>query len=307
MPQNSLAEEFRRARRHGLHLAEAALLAAAMAAFGCLPVDWASRLGGRIGRLIGPRLGVSRRALRNLRDALPENSEAENRRILAGMWDNLGRAAGEYPHLARICAAASGRVEIVNGEAVGALLAGDKPAIVFGGHFSNWEVGPATIHRLMGQSLLSVYRAANNPWVDRLLRQHLSARQAVSKGAKGGRDLLRHLRHGGHIAMLVDQKQNDGIAVPFFGRDAMTAPAIARLGLHFDCPIVPIRVERIDGARFRLTVMAAIETARTGDAARDVLATMTRVNAVIEDWVRARPEQWLWLHRRWPDQAAARI
>ena len=305
MPQDALTEGLRRVRRDALHLAEAALLAAAMAAFGCLPVDLASRLGGHIGRLIGPRLGVSRRALRNLRAAMPENSEAENRRILGGMWDNLGRAAGEYPHLARICAAASGRVEIVNGEAVGALLAGAKPAIVFGGHFSNWEVGPATIHRLMGQSLLSVYRAANNPWVDRLLRQHLRARHAVSKGAKGGRDLLRHLHRGGHIAMLVDQKQNDGIAVPFFGRDAMTAPAIARLGLHFDCPIVPIRVERIGGARFRLTIMAAIEPARTGDAARDVLATMTRVNAVIEDWVRARPEQWLWLHRRWPESAAA--
>ena len=100
--------------------------------------------------------------------------------------------------------------------------------------------------------------------------------------------------------MLVDQKQNDGIAVPFFGRDAMTAPAIARIGLRFGCPLLPIAVERLSGARFRVTVMPALNLAATGNVALDVLAGMTRVNALIEDWIRARPEQWLWLHRRWP-------
>jgi Kdo2-lipid IVA lauroyltransferase/acyltransferase len=281
--------------------AEAAALVAVMAVFAALPVDWASALGGAIARLVGPRLGASRRALRNLARALPENSDAENRRILYAMWDNLGRAVAEYPHLASICTEDSGRVEIVDGERIAALLAGDRPAILFGGHFANWEVGPSTIHRLMGGTLLSIYRAANNPWVDRLRRRWLLDRQAVAKGAQGGRELLRHLRRGGHLAMLVDQKLNDGIAVPFFGRDAMTAPAIARLALQFACPIVPIRVERLAGARFRFAVLPPLAVSPTGDTAADVLATMTRINAVIEEWVRARPEQWLWLHRRWPD------
>ncbi len=101
--------------------------------------------------------------------------------------------------------------------------------------------------------------------------------------------------------MLVDQKQNDGIPVPFFGRDAMTAPAIGRLALRFNCPVVPIRTERLDGARFRFTVLPPIELAPTGDGAFDVAAAMARINALIEEWVRARPGQWLWLHRRWPD------
>jgi KDO2-lipid IV(A) lauroyltransferase len=295
----------RRVRRQAFQLSEAALIAAVMAVFGCLSVDRASTLGGYIGRTIGPRLGASRRALHNLRRVMPENSEPENRRIIRAMWDNLGRTVAEYPHLAQICAPASDRVEIVNGEAVGRLLTGDQPTILFGGHFANWEVGPSMIHRLMGSSLLSVYRAANNPWVDRLLRRRLVSRRAVAKGTVGGRDLLRHLRQGGHVAMLVDQKQNDGIAVRFFGQDAMTAPAIARLGQRFHCPIVPIRVERLGGARFRFTVTAAIEVVDTGDATADVLATMTMVNAIIEDWVRLRPEQWLWLHRRWPNRAAS--
>jgi KDO2-lipid IV(A) lauroyltransferase len=81
----------------------------------------------------------------------------------------------------------------------------------------------------------------------------------------------------------------------------MTAPAIAKLARQFACPIVPVRVERLAGARFRFTVEPALAVADSGDAAADIAAAMTCVNAVIEAWARARPEQWLWLHRRWPD------
>jgi KDO2-lipid IV(A) lauroyltransferase len=289
------------ARRQIGDLAEAALVIPVMIVFACLPVDWASALGGAIGRLLGPRLRASRRALRNMARAMPENGDAENRRILRAMWDNLGRAVAEYPHLDAICAARSKRVEIVNGEAAADLRISGKAGIIFGGHFGNWEIGPSMIHDLMGSSLLSIYRAANNKWIDRVMRRRLRARQAIPKGVEGGRQLLRHLRHGGHVAMLVDQKMNDGIAVAFFGRAAMTAPAIARLGLRFHCPLLPVRVERLEGARFRLTILPPLDVVDTGDTAADVLQTMTRVNAVIESWVRARPEQWLWLHRRWPD------
>jgi Kdo2-lipid IVA lauroyltransferase/acyltransferase len=281
-------------------MAEAVALELVMAIFAALPVDHASACGGRIARVIGPHLGISRRALANLARAMPENDAAENRRILRCMWENLGRALAEHPHLGHICDGVSGRVEIINGDAVLDLVTSRRPALLFGAHLANWEVGPSTVHRMMGDALLSVYRAANNPWVERMLRRRLPARRAVAKGAAGGRELVRHVRRGGAAAMLVDQKQNDGIAVAFFGAAAMTAPAIARLGRRFDCPIVPIRVERLEGAHFRFTVEEALDTVATGNAVADVLATMMRVNAIIEDWVRARPEQWLWLHRRWP-------
>ncbi|MGO9787325.1 MAG: lysophospholipid acyltransferase family protein [Stellaceae bacterium] len=285
--------------RQAIHLAQAAGLVAVMTVFGVLPVDWASKLGGFLGRTFGPQLGLSRRALANIGRALPDNDEAQNRRILRGMWDNLGRAVAEYPHLGWICAAESGRVEIVNESGVTDLLNDGKPGIVFGGHFSNWEVGPATLHRLLGESLVSVYREANNPWVDRLIRHWRRSRRAVAKGAEGGRDLLRHLNRGGHLGILVDQKLNDGISVPFFGRDAMTAPALARLGLRFGCPLVPVQSERLRDARFRMTVLPRLEIEDTGDISADVLAAMTHVNAMLESWIRARPEQWLWLHKRW--------
>ena len=293
------------AGRRALHLAEIGALLLVFTLFACLPVDAASALGGWIGRMLGPRMvGHSRRALRNLRRALPENSEAENQRILRGMWDNLGRTMAEYPRLGWICGAKSGRVEIVNGAGLNALLADGAPGIIFGAHIGSWEIAPVTLHRLVGPSLLSVYRAANNPLVEPLLQRLRHSPRAVPKGSAGGRAVIRHLHQGGHLAMFVDQKMNDGIAVPFFGRAAMTAPAVARLGLRFDCPLVPVRVERLNGARFRLTVYPALEMPahEKKDPGEDaVLALMTRVNATLEDWIRARPEQWLWLHKRWPD------
>jgi len=100
--------------------------------------------------------------------------------------------------------------------------------------------------------------------------------------------------------MLVDQKMNNGIAVPFFGRPAMTAPALAQLALRFDCPVVPARVVRLNGAHFQLIVYPPLEVAKTGDREHDTLTLMTQVNTMIEGWIRERPEQWLWLHNRWP-------
>lgn len=100
--------------------------------------------------------------------------------------------------------------------------------------------------------------------------------------------------------MLVDQKMNDGIVVPFLGQDAMTAPALAQFALRYDCPVIPARVERLDGARFRITVLPPIPLARTGDRQTDIFNAMVQVNGLLEQWIRERPEQWLWLHRRWP-------
>ncbi len=101
--------------------------------------------------------------------------------------------------------------------------------------------------------------------------------------------------------MLVDQKLNEGILVPFFGRPAMTATALALLALRFDCDVLPARVERPPGARFRLTVFPPLALPRSGDDGADVAALTTTVTAVIESWIRERPEEWLWIHRRWPD------
>src|SRR5499427_8564042 len=70
--------------------------------FKLLPLDCASALGAALAHRIGPFLGVSKHAQRNISRAFPELSETEIARVVAGMWDNLGRVAAEYPHLRKI-------------------------------------------------------------------------------------------------------------------------------------------------------------------------------------------------------------
>jgi KDO2-lipid IV(A) lauroyltransferase len=285
------------------HALEGAVAIAGYSFFEFLPLDWASGLGGFLARKLGPRLGLNKRARRNLNRAMPELSPDAIERVIVGMWDNLGRVVAEYPHLgAYRVYDGDGRVEIVGAENIRAQAVRGKGAIFFSGHFGNWEVAPLAVTQA-GLGAVEIYRPANNPLVDKLLNRARSVigSELVPKGTVAARRAIAALQEGRHIAMLVDQKMNDGIAVPFFGRFAMTAPALARLALRYDCAVVPVRVHRIAGARFRITAEAPLELPRSGDTEADTLALMTSVNSVIERWVRERPEHWFWLHRRWPD------
>ncbi|MGQ9370380.1 lipid A biosynthesis lauroyl acyltransferase [Azospirillum sp. ST 5-10] len=285
------------------HPLEAALALGFCALFRALPVDAASALGGWIGRTVGPWLPGTRRARRNLVRAFPEKTPAEVARIIRGMWDNLGRTMAEYPHLDTIVTTGpGGRTEVRGAEHVDALRDDGRAGLMVSGHLANWEVLPMAA-RERGLALAVVYRAPNNPMVDRLLVRLRGAAAAtlLPKGAEGARALVRLLAKGGHAGLLIDQKMNDGIAVPFFGRDAMTAPAAAQLALRFGIPLHPVRTERLGGARFRVTVLPTLDVPATGDRSADVREVMVRLNAQLEAWIRERPEQWLWLHRRWPD------
>jgi len=281
---------------------EAWLAAAAIRMLGLLPLDWASALGGALARTLGPRLGVSKRARLNLRAVMPELSAADTDRIVRGMWDNLGRVAFEYPHLAGIeVFDPVGRVEVRGWEHI-VKAVDEKRSIVFvAAHLGNWELAPLSAGQY-GLDVAFIYRAANNPLVDAILaRLRGGYGELIPKGATASRRAMAMLRRSGHVGMLVDQKLNNGIAVPFFGRPAMTAPTPALLALHYDCDVLPARVERLDGAHFRLTVHPPLPLPRSGDREADALGLMTEINRLIESWIRERPEQWFWLHRRWPD------
>jgi Kdo2-lipid IVA lauroyltransferase/acyltransferase len=291
------------AERRIQHFFEALGARLFFAVFRRLSLDHASAVGGFIARTIGPRLGASKRAVLNLRRAIPELSEAEIARTIAGMWDNLGRVVAEYPHLGEIeIFKRGGRVEVLGADAILAERTPEKRYIFFSAHYGNWEI--ATLAATQANfAVVQVYRAANNPLIDRLI---LEARGSVGsnlipKGPAAARELLKAMESGQALCMLVDQKLNDGIAVPFFGRDAMTAPALARLARRFDCVVVPARVERTQGAHFRLVCETPLAVPKTADQHADVLRLMSDVNATIERWIRVDPKQWFWLHRRWPD------
>lgn len=267
----------------------------------------ASNLAGGIARTIGPWLPVSRVADMNLRRAMPELDQAGRRRIVRGVWDNLGRVMGEMPHMPDLGPSAAGAGwEFVGAEHVLPLKDHPGPSIWISAHLGNWEAIPRAA-AVDGMGFASFYRPIANPYIDALvLRMRVGAMgpdmPAFPKGAAGAREAVAWLRRGGRLGMLIDQKMNDGIAARLFGMTAMTTPAAAYFALRHRCPLIPGYVERLGPARFRLVCEAPLRLPDTGDRNADIAALTQTINDRLESWIRARPEQWLWLHRRWPKE-----
>jgi KDO2-lipid IV(A) lauroyltransferase len=284
---------------------EAMVVRALLAVLRRLGPVTASNLGGFLARSIGPLLPVTRTGDANLRLAMPELDAAARRRVLRAVWDNLGRTAAELPHIAGLERTESGPGWEIEGAGIAeAIGAQGGPVILVSAHIGNWELLPKAAATL-GIRLSSFYRAAANPAVDAIIMRlrNSGVGEGVpnfAKGSKGARAALAHLGRGGYLGMLVDQKMNDGIAAPFFGRPAMTAPAAAAFALRFGCPLIPAHVERIGPARLRLVVEPPMALPDTGDRQADLLRLTTEINVILERWIRARPGEWLWLHRRWP-------
>ncbi len=276
---------------------------AASAVARLFPLEWVSAAGGALGRWLGPLTRAHKVAARNIEIAFPDLTPEARAALLRDQWDNTGRTFFEFPFMDRITPA-SGRVEVVGRERLVALAREKRPAVLISGHFANWEVMAACIVD-SGLDCQITYRAANNPYVDRRIKEgraRYGVRLFAPKGSDGSRELLAALAKGEAVAFLNDQKFNGGVAAPFFGRPAHTAFASTRLALRFDAVMQPMVVERLPGARFRVIVPEPIRLQNTGDRERDLRAGVEKINAFVEAQVRRRPAEWFWVHRRWPKE-----
>ncbi|WP_269716531.1 lysophospholipid acyltransferase family protein [Caulobacter sp. NIBR2454] len=269
-----------------------------------LPVDWASAMGGALLKNLGPLSGAHRTADRNLRLAFPDKDDAWRADILKKQWEELGRTFAEFPLMDRIILSPD-RVEIENLERLHVIAANREPVVFISGHFSNWEVMPAAIVQ-SGVDCQITYRAANNPYVDARIRKsrfRYGVRLFAPKGGDGAKELLAALKTGQSVALMNDQKFNGGVAAPFFGHLAHTAPGPTRLALRFGTVLQPMTVERTRGARFKAVVHDPIVLEQTGDRTADIEAGVRRINAMVEDQIRKRPHEWFWVHKRWSNEA----
>jgi len=272
--------------------------------FRLLPVDAASALGGAILRLVGPMSGAHRTADRNLRLAFPDMPPDERRRVLKAQWDNVGRLFAEFPLMDRLTPK-SGRVEVIGAERLDEIARQGKPVVFVSGHLSNWEIMPAVIANSKVVCQMT-YRAANNPYIDRRIiesRRRYGVQLFAPKGGAGSREILDAMERGESVALMNDQKFNNGVAAPFFGHPAHTAPGPTRLALRFGGVLQTMSVQRTRGARFRVVVHPPILLESTGDRPADIEAGVRRINAFMEERVRERPEEWFWVHKRWANEA----
>ena len=243
-------------------------------------------------KAISPYMKATKVAKANIAQIFPKKTPQAIEKIVLGVWENLAKIAAETLIIMRMPDKQfKHHVKITGLEN----LPQDKSVLIYTAHLANWELIPRML-TLNNFPICAIYRKANNPLVDNLINniRSRSSVKMIPKGKSGAKQIIAALQNNENVAMLVDQKMNDGIKVPFLGKDAMTAPAIAALALKYKRPIIPIQMIRHQDSFFELVVHPCMDY-----NGMNIFEIMLEINKQIGAWVKARPEQWFWLHRRW--------
>jgi len=267
-----------------------------------MPIEWASSLGGNLFRILGPLTSTHKTVMRNLELCFPTMTTLERHALAIKQWEQTGRTTAEFPLMDKI-RSQPWRYEIKGADHLKTYYDTKRPFIVASMHMANWELVPIAVLSL-GLPFLVTYRAANNPLVDQRIRDgraRYGVRLFGAKGSDGSRDMIKALESGAGVGLMNDQKFNRGLPTQFFGHMAETAPGPTKLALRFDTDLIPINVKRIKGARFEITIHPPISPAK--QEGRDgLLETVQALTLWVETEVKSKPEDWFWVHKRWPNE-----
>ena len=266
-----------------------------------LPIDMASRFGDSVGSWIGPKLKKKTAIFRaNMVIAFPELTEVEIDELVIRAWGRAGRVLAEYPHLATILKE-DDRLVIDIREPLAACENPTRPCVIVTAHQSNWEVVRCAGAKL-GIRNVSLYSPPSNPLLDRML---LESRQALNSELlprdNSARLLLRALKKGQSVAMVMDRRVDEGTFIRFFGRNKLSTIMPAKLALKLNCDLVPAQVERLQDAHYRVTFHPPIVPKDTdADETTQGIDMIQQVHRQFENWIRQQPEDWFCSKRLWP-------
>ncbi|HEU4635584.1 MAG TPA: lysophospholipid acyltransferase family protein [Edaphobacter sp.] len=276
---------------------------------GTLPRSVARSTGAAIGELAYYGLARLRNVgRRNLQLAFPEMDPTRRQQILKELYRNLGYLLAEFclmPHYTPQQASRFIRYEGLENY----LRARDrgKGVLVLTGHLGAWELS-SFYHSLMGYPMGMVIRRLDNPLVDRFVNRIrcLHGNRVLHKD-DFARGLIASMRAGETVGILMDTNMTppQGVFVPFFGVEACTASGMARVAAKTGAAVVPgFLLWETSEQRYVLHFGEEIPVQSTGDTEADAVSNTARFTAVLEDYVRRYPEQWLWMHRRWKTRPA---
>lgn len=261
--------------------------------------DRASGLSGALWRRFAPFNKRHARAESAMRRSLPAVTDAEVARHLGEMWENLGRTAAEAFHIGALIAE---RERFVIGEDTldAVRIAKTRGAVFVSLHQGNWELASPLLH-MLGLPVAGVYQRLQNPLTEARASAYRAPFYALglhSKGHETARKLLKAVGDGGTVTIMADLRDHSGIEVPFFGRPAPSTLFPALLARSRNVPLFAGVVFREKGATFRVKTRE-IPVAHSSDRKADMETITAAIQAIFEDFIRERPGQWMWGHRRW--------
>ncbi len=249
-----------------------------------------------------PRL--RRRAIANVARVFPELTPPAARRVALASFRAVGRCAADVPLLRRVSRAALlDLVEIHGFGRLEAALARGRGVVAIAPHLGNWEVFAAAL-AARGVPVTAVAAELYDP---RLGRYLVGARRrwgvgTIVKGTPGAtREALGVLQRGEMLGTLIDlHTRDEGVAVPFLGRTSHVAAGPIRLALRTGAAVVPMAIVRAADGRYAAEIREPLALGATDESARDVEEGVRRAAAALEAFIREFPDQWLWMHDRWP-------
>ena len=255
----------------------------------------------RLARLLTPRRRQA--AYRNLEIALPGSDWATRRRIVEGVYQNLGRillSLGRMPRLD------SRNIHDWIGyegyEYFEQALGGGQGVLFMTAHLGNWELSAAA-HALLGHPMQVMVRTLDNPRLDRLIDDYrtLHGNRTIVK-QDYGRALLRALKNNEAVGVLVDQNAvgDDAVFVDFFGVKAAATSGFVKIAMRTGAAVIPgFALWDRESGRYVLKFYPPLELAKSGDPEQDLATNTQLCQSKIEEVIRDYPDQWLWIHRRW--------
>jgi KDO2-lipid IV(A) lauroyltransferase len=276
----------------------------ALGALGLFPLALSMKIGELIS-VVPYKLAKRLRfvGFRNLELALPELSRPEHERILRGTFKSLGRQMGLFSHLARLSAAKIREIVDVEGiEYCGSDATGKGGKFLYTAHFGGWELSQIIV-AAYGFPMNVVARRVDNPLVENLVEKARTALGSRTIDKKtSARTMFRLLENGEFIGILVDlnTQEHEGVFVDFFGLPSSTTTGLAKLALRTDAAVLPaFAVWQKDKKRYLLKICEPVEIPKGENAEENVKVLTQAVTAKIEEFVRAYPDQWMWIHKRW--------
>jgi len=219
------------------------------------------------------------------------------------MWSNIGSTFAEYVFLKdfKLNRTNFDHIKIKGTNYLEQIKKNNVPVIFYSAHFANFELMAMELDKF-GIKLAAIYRPLNNfllnPLMEYLRMKYICPTQ-IPKGRMGMREIIRRVKDGYSVALMVDQRVSEGPRTPFFNKPAHTTTIPAQLALKYNCKLVPIFLERKKGINFEMTIYEPYTIQKIGNDDEDIKNITLKINQIIEKMIIKKPTQWIWSHNRW--------
>jgi len=256
-----------------------------------------SNLGFVIGKFCGPIFRSKRSIIENIKKSNISIKQNYNQ-VASNVLGNYGRIFSEYPFLKNFRNGDLDSFIELNGKNYLEIIKKEKKNVVFvSGHFNNFELMAMQIEKV-GIELSAIYRPLNNNFLNKIMekiRTKYICKNQIKKGRAGTRQIIKDLKKGNSVALMIDQRVREGSKVNFFGNLASTTTIPAQLIKKYKCELVPIYIERKNKYYFKMHISKPIKV-NLNKTTEDITLFL---NTVLEKMILKNIDQWIWTHDRW--------